>query len=172
MYRENQPAGKGTGQPARVRAQAGWRSPRRGLLRSLRQRRLAFFDDCREEAIKYVNLEVGGIYDIAYEGNDGRIYENRAKVMQIEDNRNNFHSRPRRDYVRETRKEHIGFNNAIYIDQTKNKDEFMTGVPVRDIEIIVDTSEFFTGCYESISLSAIRDVTLVEEDEVESCREY
>lgn len=134
--------------------------------------RLAFFDDCREEAIKYVNLEVGGVYDIAYEGNDGRIYENRAKVMQIEDNRNNFHSRPRRDYVRETRKEHVGFNNAIYIDQTRNKDEFMTGVPVRDIEIIVDTSEFFTGCYESISLSAIRDVTLVEEDEVESCREY
>lgn len=134
--------------------------------------RLAFFDDCRNEAIKYVNLEVGGIYDIAYEGNDGRIYENRAKVMQIEDNRNNFHSRPRRDYVRETRKEHVGFNNAIYIDQTRNKDEFMTGVPVRDIEIIVDTSEFFTGCYESISLSAIRDVTLVEEDEVESCREY
>lgn len=134
--------------------------------------RLAFFDDCRDEAIKYVNLEVGGVYDIAYEGNDGRIYENRAKVMQIEDNRNNFHSRPRRDYVRETRKEHIGFNNAIYIDQTRNKDEFMTGVPVRDIEIIVDTSEFFTGCYESISLSAIRDVTLVEEDEVESCRDY
>ena len=134
--------------------------------------RLAFFDDCREDAVKYVNLEVGGVYDIAYEGNDGRIYENRAKVMQIEDNRNNFHSRPRRDYVRETRKEHVGFNNAIYIDQTKNKDEFMTGVPVRDIEIIVDTSEFFTGCYESISLSAIRDVTLVEEDEVESCREY
>lgn len=134
--------------------------------------RLAFFDDCREEAIKYVNLEVGGVYDIAYEGNDGRIYENRAKVIQIEDNRNNFHSRPRRDYVRETRKEHVGFNNAIYIDQTRNKDEFMTGVPVRDIEIIVDTSEFFTGCYESISLSAIRDVTLVEEDEVESCREH
>lgn len=134
--------------------------------------RLAFFDDCREEAIKYVNLEVGGVYDIAYEGNDGRIYENRAKIMQIEDNRNNFHSRPRKDYVRETRKEHVGFNNAIYIDQTRNKDEFMTGVPVRDIEIIVDTSEFFTGCYESISLSAIRDVTLVEVDEVENYRDY
>lgn len=126
--------------------------------------RLAFIDDNRDEAIKYVNLEVGGVYDIAYEGNDGRIYENRAKVMQIEDNRNDFHSRPRRNYVRENMKEHVGFNNAIYIDQTKNKDDFMTGIPVRDIEIIVDTSEFFTGCYESISLSAIRDVTLVEED--------
>lgn len=127
--------------------------------------RLAFFDDNRDEAIKYVNLEVGGVYDIAYEGNDGRIYENRAKVMQIEDNRNNYHSRPHRDYVRENIKEHVGFNNAIYIDQTKDKEDFMTGVPVRDIEIIVDTSEFFVGCYESIPLSAIRDVTIVEEDD-------
>ena len=134
--------------------------------------RLAFFDDNRDEAIKYVDLEVGGIYDIAYEGNDGRIYENRAKVMQIEDNRNHFHARPRRDYVRETRKEHVGFNNAIYIDNCKHKDEFMAGIPVRDIEIIVDTSESFTGCYESISLSAIRDVTLIVEDKTECYNDY
>lgn len=129
--------------------------------------RLAFIDDNKEEAIKYVNLEAGKIYDISYEGRDGRIYENRAKVVSIEDYRFSHCSvNPGNGFVREPNlTEHTGFNNAIYIEDSRNKDEFMTGKPIKkgSIKIVVDTSEYFTGTYEVIYLDAIRDVTCVSD---------
>ena len=129
--------------------------------------RLAFIDDNKEEAIKYVNLEAGKIYDISYEGRDGRIYENRAKVVSIEDCRFSHTSvNPGNGFVREPNLiEHTGFNNAVYIEDSRNKDEFMTGKPIKkgSIKIVVDTSEYFTGTYEVIYLDAIRDVTCVSD---------
>ena len=130
--------------------------------------RLAFIDDNQEEAIKYVNLEAGKIYDITYESCDGRIYENRVKVVSIEDKRyeTGCTAPCANGYVRESNMvEHTGFNNAVYITDTKNKDDFMCGKPIKNgrIKIIVDTSEYFTGTYESIALEAIRDCTCVSD---------
>lgn len=118
--------------------------------------RMAFFEDNLEEAVKYVDLKTGGIYDLTYEARDGAIYESRVKIMSIEDVHNGKPCKPGNGYVRE----HVGFNNGVYINCNK-KDEFMNQPPVKKIKIIVDTSETFNGRYEAIMLDAIRDCTLV-----------
>lgn len=118
--------------------------------------RMAFFEDCLEEAVKFVDLKANNIYDLTYESRDGAIYESRVKVISIEDAANTM-CKPGAGYVRE----HVGCGNSIYTDCSCSKDEFMSAPPVKKYKIVVDTSETFTGRYETIMLDAIRDCTLV-----------
>lgn len=118
--------------------------------------RMAFFEDNLEEAVKFVDLKAGNIYDLTYESRDGAIYESRVKIMSVEDAENKD-CKPGNGYVRE----HIGCGNSIYTDCSCTKDEFMNAPPAKKYKIVVDTSEAFVGRYETIMLDAIRDCTLV-----------
>jgi hypothetical protein len=128
--------------------------------------RMAFFEDCLEEAVKLVDLKAGNIYDLTYESSNGAIYESRVKVMSIEDAANNM-CKPGTGYVRE----HVGCGNSVYTDCSCSKEEFMSAPPAKKYKIVVDTSETFTGRYETIMLDAIRDCTLVYDESNESSGE-
>lgn len=119
--------------------------------------RLEFIDDSIEEAVKYVDLQAGGIYDIAYESR-GSIFESRAKVVRIEEIHGDEHFKPGKGFVRE----HVANHNAIYNSCCHPKEEYMKAPPVSKVRIIVDTSELFTGRYETIMLDAIRNCTMVQ----------
>ena len=126
--------------------------------------RLKLIDDSLEDAIKYVDLEVGGIYNIAYVVREGRgckptIYESVAKIVSIEEVAENCVQRGK-GFVREN----VGIANTVYTscDCSTDKDAFMNGAPVKHIKLVVDTSEDFSGRYESIMLDAIRDCTLIQ----------
>lgn len=123
--------------------------------------RMEFFDDNLPDAVKLVDMKVGGIYDIAYEDKDGTIYESRAKVVKIEQTDEHEQCKPGKGFVREC----IGSDNSVYYccDRSCRKDEFMQEPPVKKVRIIVDTSEDFAGRYETIMLDSIRDCTLVQE---------
>ena len=127
--------------------------------------RMAFFEDCLEEAVKLVDLKAGNIYDLTYESNDGAIYESRVKVINIEEC-DCTPCDPGKGFVREI----VGSSNAVYTvsKHLLSKDEFMSSPPVKKIRIIVDTSESFTGRYEAIMLDSIRDCTLVFESDDDS----
>lgn len=129
--------------------------------------RLSFFDDNFDEAVKYVDLKVGNIYDISYEcPHRQTIYETRAKVVKIEeceDDTINCCNNKHNSFVREQ----VGFDNSVYVDgdQSYNccdKDDFIESKPVRKIKITIDTSETFEGRYEELMLDSIRDCSLVE----------
>lgn len=122
--------------------------------------RMAFFEDNIEEAIKYVDLKAGNIYDIAYESDDGTIYESRVKIISIKESSDDVCCKPGRGFVREN----IGCGNSIYTDCNCSKDEFMQDPPVKKIRVMVDTSETFDGQYEYIMLDMIRNCDLIEEN--------
>lgn len=122
--------------------------------------RLGFFDDSIQDAVKYVELKVGGVYDIAYEAPDGTIYESRAKVVKIEEADDIKSAKPGKGFVREN----VGMDGAIYTACAKDK--FMKDPPAPMVRIIVDTSENFSGRFETIYLHTIRDCTCVEEGEI------
>ena len=120
--------------------------------------KLEFFDDSINDAVKYVEMEAGNIYDITYEDKDGTIYESRAKVIRIEEDPDGCECcKPGKGYVREN----VGGNNIIYTSNCHHKNDFMQEPPVPLVKIIVDTSEDFDGRYETILLHNIRDCTLV-----------
>ena len=122
--------------------------------------RLEFFDDQIEEAVKYVDLKADNIYDIAYETNDGTIYETRAKVIKIEEVDDVHPGTSCRGFVRE----HVGVHSSSYTScacTNNSKVDFIGDPPVSKVRIIVDTSEDLHGRYESIMLHAIRDCKLV-----------
>lgn len=123
--------------------------------------RLGFIDDSLEDAIKYIDLQVGGIYNIVYEVKEGcttTTYENKVKIISIDE----VIERPiesTKNFVRES----IGMNDSVYTNCCwTEKDKFMLGKPARPIKITVDTSEIFDGNYEYIMLDSIRDCTLIE----------
>ena len=123
--------------------------------------RLEFFDDNIDEAVKLVEMAAGGIYDVAYETKDGTIYESRVKVVKIEEDRDHRICKPGKGFVREN----VGGDNVIYTSCCNNKhdkDDYMNEPPVPIVKIIVDTSEDFTGRFETILLHTIRDCTLVQ----------
>lgn len=123
--------------------------------------RLEFFDDAINDAVKYVEMKAGNIYDIAYEDKDGTVYESRAKVIRIEEDPHGCECcKPGKGYVREN----VGGNNIIYTSCCHHKDDFMQEPPVPLVKIIVDTSEDFEGRYETILLHTIRDCTLVSDE--------
>lgn len=128
--------------------------------------RMAFFEDNLEEAVKYVDLKAGGIYDLTYEARDGAIYESRVKVMSIEEVDDCTPNKPGKGYVRE----YTGGHNVTYTNCC-SKDEFMSNPPVKKIKVVVDTSETFSGRYESIMLDAIRDCVLIYDGSNESDNE-
>ena len=122
--------------------------------------RLQFFEDSIEDAIKYVDLKAGGIYDISYEEKDGTIFESRVKIKEIEEVGDGKYDscKPGKGFVRE----HVGSNNFIYTTCSCSKADFMQSPPVKRVKIIVDTSETFEGRYECIMLDSIRDCKLVD----------
>ena len=126
--------------------------------------RLGILDDSIQDAVRYVELKTGGIYDLAYECKDGTIFESRVKVVKIEEDDDiDSNCKPGKGFVRE----HVGCHDAIYTTRCKPRDEFMNVPPVRRVRITVDTSETFNGRYEVIPLSAIRDCVLVQGPEEE-----
>jgi len=118
--------------------------------------KLAFFDDNYEEAAKLVDLKVGNVYEITYETDNGTIYTNSGKIVSIEELSEGVCCAP---YVREC----VGFHNSVYNSPTCSKDEFMNAPPARKIKITLDTSSDYSGMYESIMLSMIRDCNLITE---------
>ena len=122
--------------------------------------RLDFIDDQIDEAVRYVDLKANGIYDLAYETNDGTIYESRVRVVKIEEVDDMHPCTPSTGFVRE----HVGCHSATYTacDHCCTKDDFIMGAPVKKVRIIVDTSEDFSGRYEAIMLHTIRDCKPVE----------
>lgn len=124
---------------------------------------LKFFDDNCDEAVKYIELEKNKIYDITYEDKDGTIYESRAKIVNIEECNHNHHEihHHHGPIVREN----IGMYGEVYNDKCiseTEKDHFMKEPPVRNVKLVVDTSDQFDGNYEVIMLNSIRDCSLVE----------
>ena len=117
--------------------------------------RLDFFDDSIEDAVKYVEMQAGSIYDIAFE-EKGTTYESRVKVIKIEEITDGCPCQPDNSIVRE----YVGMDNSVYHVCCK-KDDFMQQPPVKRVRITVDTSEDFSGRYEAIMLDSIRDCTLV-----------
>ena len=123
--------------------------------------RLEIFDDNFDEAVKYVDLEVGGIYDLAYEAHK-TIYESRVRVVGIRELED--HPVPHHDRNPHIVRENVGMNNEVYYDDYNKHDktDFMKEPPVRKVEITVDTSETFDGNLEIIMLDQIRDCTLIQ----------
>ena len=122
---------------------------------------LEFFDDCLENAVKYVDLKVGNIYDVTYfSKRDKTIYEIRGKLESIQE----FTDEPAKNgkgFVRET----VGCCNGI-ISSKINKKDFMEAPPVKRVKLIFDTSENFCGEYNTILLDDIRDCSLITGDDV------
>jgi len=123
---------------------------------------LEFIDDSIDDAIKFVDLQVGGIYNIAYEvkgnGCQPTVYESIAKIVSI-DEVSDYTIQSDRGFVRE----YVGVNNSVYTHcACTDKDKFMNGGPAKHIKLTVDTSENFSGRYECIMLDAIRDCTLLQ----------
>lgn len=120
---------------------------------------LEFFDDCLEDAVKYIDLSVGNIYDIAYlSKKDDTIYEVRGKLESIQE----FIDEPckgGKGFVRET----VGCCNNV-ISSKRSKKDFMESPPVKKVKLIFDTSEDFSGQYTTITLDSIRDCRYVSEN--------
>ena len=123
--------------------------------------RLKFFDDCIEDAVKYVDLAVGGIYDIAFENprDNNTIYEFRGKLESIEEYYTDDPCKPGRGFVRQS----VCMNNSISNTHCSGSDkqDFMNSPPAKQVKLIFDTSEDFSGRYEYILLTNIRDCTQV-----------
>lgn len=122
---------------------------------------LEFFDDSIENAVKYVDIQKDGIYNIAYESKDGTIFEVYGKVYAIRE----VGGPPPRPHG--PVHENVGFNDSIYLDgydcdNEHTKEDFMKEPPVKKVEIIIDASEDFSGSYEVIMLDSIRDCTLIQ----------
>lgn len=132
--------------------------------------RLDFIEENLDEALKYVELHTGGIYDLTYVTRDDSClnggkcgyttYQSRVKLMEIQEiDDESCPCNHKAGYVRE----HVGCCNAVYTSCHHDKDDFMKAEPVRKIRLIVDTSETFEGRYESIMLDCVRDCTEVDE---------
>ena len=124
-----------------------------------------FDDSSNTTAIKSVDLQTGAIYNFTYEGSDGCVYESKAKVIKIEQDKqfDDCKCKAGKGYVREN----VGEDNNVYTSYI-NKTEFMKQPPISNIRIIVDTSEDFSGRYEVIPLNSLRDCTLIEDGGTES----
>ena len=121
---------------------------------------LEFFDDCCSDAVKYVELQKDNIYDIKYEAKNGVLYQNRAKVINIEECNQDFNNDCCRNSIV---RENVGMNNRVYCcNGCHDKVDFMKAPPVRKINITIDVSENFDGDTRIITLDSIRDCTLVE----------
>ena len=123
---------------------------------------LEFFDDSIDNAVKYVDIQKDGIYNIAYEGHNGSMFEIYGKVHSI----NEVGGPPPRPHG--PVHENVGFNNSVFIDGCEDhhdKDDFMKEPPVKKVEIVIDSSSDFSGNYEVIMLDSIRDCTLVQAPE-------
>lgn len=120
---------------------------------------LDFFDDCMEDAVKYVDLAVNNVYNITHLcSKDNTIYELTGKLVSIEEKTNYEECKPGKGFVRE----HVTFGNNI-IHTKSDKNSFMSDPPSKKIELIFDTSKDFSGRYESVMLDSIRDCVLVSE---------
>ena len=122
---------------------------------------LEFFDDCLEKAVKYVDLAVDNVYDLSYlSKKSNSIFEIRGKLISIQ------------ECVGEPCKNGKGFvreiicpDNSIVSNCTEGcKKDFMKAPPVKKIKLTFDTSEDFSGYYETITLDSIRDCELVSDD--------
>lgn len=124
---------------------------------------LEFFDDSIENAVKYVNLEKDGIYDITYMSRNGIIFEVRAKIAEITELPHPDHA-PHHHGPTVVR-ENIGAKNSVYAgyedDCCTTKHDFMKQPPAPPVKIIMDTSDTFEGRYETIMLDQIRGCSTV-----------
>lgn len=121
---------------------------------------LEFFDDNFEKAVKFADLEVGGIYDIAYadRDEDNTVYEFTGMLHSIEEITDEVCT-GKKDFVREN----VGGCNSVYVNSCcTSKSDFMQSPPVKRVKLTFDTSETFTGRYESIWLDCLRDCTLIQ----------
>lgn len=110
---------------------------------------LDLFTDDHQDAVKSIDLKKDNVYDVVYEV-DGITYEITGRVVEIKQLAGETES-----YVV---RENTGLDNSVYTDATK----FVLSRPtVKNIQIVFDTSDNFTGSYETINLSSIRDCTLM-----------
>lgn len=112
-----------------------------------------------EDAVRDVNLRVGNTYTIAYfNSKDMTMYEFDGKLIAIKETE----LKPSKDsVVRQV--ENVGVGDSIYTS-CGCVDDYMTSDPLStDVLLTFDTSTDFTGEYQSIMLSWIRDCTPISE---------
>jgi hypothetical protein len=118
---------------------------------------LEFLDDSIDNAIKYVDLTANNVYDVAYFSHkDNATYEIQGKLISIHEYEDKP-CKPGKGFVRET----ICHNNNVTIGRPNKKKDFMDAQPVKKVKLVFDTSEDFSGKYETILLEDIRDCKFV-----------
>ena len=120
-------------------------------------------DGCNcEDAVRDVNLRTGNTYTIAYfNSKDKTMYEFDGKLVAIKETE----LKPANDsVVRQC--ENVGLGDSIYTSDCECgcTDDYMTSDPLStDVLLTFDTSTDFTGEYQSIMLSWIRDCKPIDE---------
>lgn len=115
-----------------------------------------------EDAVRDVNLKVGNIYTIAYfNSKDMTMYEFDGKLVAIKETE----LKPSKDsVVRQC--ENVGLGDSIYTSNCECgcTDDYLTSDPLStDVLLTFDTSTDFTGEYQSVMLSWIRDCKPISE---------
>ena len=127
-------------------------------------------DDCScEESVRDVNLKVGNCYTIAYFNNkDKAMYEFDGKLVSIQETSK---TPIQNTVVRSC--EQAGLNNSIYNSKcgcgptSNTKDNYLSSEPMEnDVLLTFDTSVDFSGEYQSIMLSWIRDCHMLSDEEI------
>ena len=127
---------------------------------------LKMLEDNQDNAVKEVNLKTGNVYTIAYlSQKDKCVYEFDGKLVSISET----NDAPKQDTVVRT-SEQVGLNDTIYnscdiCNDITDRDMYMACDCMKnDVRLTFDISVDFTGEYDSIMLSQIRDCTLIEEE--------
>jgi len=122
-------------------------------------------DDCKD-AVRDVCMKTGGVYTVTYfSAKDRAIYEFNGKLIgiketdQVPDSANCI--------VRKT--ERVGMTDSIYneceVCNSSDVDNYLEGCCIKkDVLLTFDTSIDFSGEYESIMLSWIRDCKVISEE--------
>lgn len=115
-----------------------------------------------EDAVRDVNLRTGNVYTIAfYNSKDNAMYEFDGKLVAIKETQNE----PSKDSVVRV-SENCGLSNSIYNSKCDCgcMDDYLTSDPLKnDVLLTFDTSTDFSGEYQSIMLSWVRDCTPIKE---------
>lgn len=126
---------------------------------------LKMLEDDKKEAVRDVCMKTGGIYTVTYfNAKDRAIYEFNGKLISIKET--DQVPDPANCIVRKT--EHVGMADSIYEECEMcftEVDSYLNSCCIKkDVLLTFDTSIDFSGEYESIMLSWIRDCKVIDEE--------
>lgn len=130
---------------------------------------LKLLEDNCDNAVKDIVLKVGNVYTVAYRDKKNHTtYEFDGKLISIIET--NKECRDGNSIVRTPCDQVVGLGDSIYNSQDcgtcgmTDKDAYMESDGLKnDVLLTFDTSLTFTGDYENILLSQVRDVKLIED---------